>query len=248
MNCGEAYIWLAALDLPDSEVEFLATLLSEDECRRTEQFHFPSDRRRFIVGRGILRVLLGSLLQLAPGDLRFHFGPSGKPSLDPGQNPPDLRFNLAHAQGLALYGVTRGQEMGVDLEYRAALANAVSIAEEFFSPGESEALLALPPSEQLDAFYTYWTRKEAYLKGMGTGLEYPLDRFEVSLAPGQPVCLLRTTFENEILAADRWLLYDVMAPPQYAAALAVEGPISHLCQWEVAFTGHRLATTSLSSW
>ena len=123
------------------------------------------------------------------------------------------------------------------------------IAERFFSSAEMREILALPTGEQLNAFYTYWTRKEAYLKGIGTGLEAPLDQFTVPLATAEPIQIrsddeIGTTERNDEddrLIASTWLVHDIAVPPRYFAALAIDGKISHLHQWEVAYSGQTLA-------
>ncbi|HEX2242050.1 MAG TPA: 4'-phosphopantetheinyl transferase superfamily protein, partial [Gammaproteobacteria bacterium] len=88
--------------------------------------------------------------------------------------------------------VTCAREIGIDIEcIRSELAYE-QIAERFFSPREVAALRTVPTSRQLKAFFDCWTRKEAYIKARGEGLSLPLDRFDVSLAPGEPATLLST--------------------------------------------------------
>jgi 4'-phosphopantetheinyl transferase len=65
------------------------------------------------------------------------------------------------------------------------------VAERFFSAGERESLSAVPPSWWVEAFFNCWTSKEAFIKALGFGVSYPLKAFDVSLAPGEPVALLR---------------------------------------------------------
>jgi 4'-phosphopantetheinyl transferase len=241
MNPGEVSVWLAQLDLPDEEVRSLATLLSPDERMRAERFRMAADRHHFVVGRAILRLLLGSLLQVKPSDLRFHFGSSGKPSLDPSQNTDDMRFNVARAGALTLFGVAREQEIGIDLEYQADITSFMDIAQRFFSSAEKDILFALAGRERLRAFYALWTRKEAYLKGIGSGLGVSLDNFAVPLANAAPVRVQRQENtsvtgkpdDDERLAARTWLVYDIAVPPDYVAALATLGKISYLQQWEI---------------
>src|SRR4051812_36492284 len=74
-------IWQAELDRPDRQTEALANLLSADESARADRFRFEIHRKRFIVGRGLLRVLLGRTLGVAPETIAFAYGALGKPSL-----------------------------------------------------------------------------------------------------------------------------------------------------------------------
>ena len=243
---GEVTVALANLYLPEEEVEPLAALLTADESVRAERYHFPTDRRRFVVSRAILRLLLASCLQLAPTDLRFHYGSAGKPFLDPRQNWGNVHFNVARSGDLALYGLLREQDIGIDLEYQTSSVNYIGISDRFFSPAENQVIRSLPPAEQINAFYSFWTRKEAYVKGIGGGLGLPLDQFTVPLASAAPVqvCAKGSSDERHVATAwvnSGWLIYDLRVPPGYFAALAVNGEITELRQWEVLCRGRKFA-------
>jgi hypothetical protein len=101
---------------------------------------------------------------------------------------------------------------------------------QWHSAGEIAALRALPSSLQREAFFTCWTRKEAYIKARGLGLSLPLDQFDVSLAPGEPPALLNTRWDPA--EASRWSLCAIAVAPDYAATLAVEGNGWRLRCWE----------------
>ena len=229
-SSDEVHVWRVPLHPADSRVESLRRILSEDERSRAQRYHFPEDRRRFIVARGVLRTLLGGYLSAEPSRLRFRYGRQGKPALAPDSRGDDLRFNLAHSNDLALVAIGSGREVGVDLEFMRPDRAAEGIAEHFFAPGEVAALRALPANLQPEAFFHCWTRKEAYLKATGTGLALPLDRFEVSLVPGERAALLRT--EADPLQAARWSLQALFPGPNYVAALAVEGHSWQLRCWQ----------------
>src|SRR5262249_38196538 len=150
---------------------------------------------------------------------------TGKPALA-GQGRAGLRFNVAHSEGWALIAVTRGREVGVDLERLRAEVATPEIAARFFSPRECEALQALPGPLRAEAFFRCWTRKEAYLKATGAGLSVALDRFAVTLDPGAPAALVEHRDDPD--EVKRWSLRELPAPPGFAAALAVEGPSNGL--------------------
>jgi 4'-phosphopantetheinyl transferase len=127
----------------------------------------------------------------------------------------DVRFNVSHSGGWALLAVTRGSEVGIDIERVDSRFAADQIPERFFSPGEVARLRGLPADQQTAAFFRCWTRKEAYIKARGLGLALPLDSFDVSLGPDDPPELLR--------GADGWCVQDFDAPPGFAAAVVAEG-------------------------
>lgn len=219
---GEIHVWRIELDRPAAQVEQLAGVLGQDEPDRAGRFHFERDRRRFTVARGALRVILSRYVAFTPGELRFAYGPYGKPALAPPFNRNELQFNVAHSHNLALCAVKgSGSELGVDVEYIRPVLEAEQIAGRYFSPAEQAALRACPPEQKLAAFFNCWTRKEAYLKALGDGLARPLADFDVSLAPGEPVRLLQVKDQPE--EAARWFLAAFIPLPGYVAALATAG-------------------------
>ena len=117
--------------------------------------------------------------------------------------------------------MTREHEIGVDVErIRPDLAGE-KIAERFFSSREAATLRELPAHMRQKAFYTCWTRKEAYLKAIGQGITLHLDQFEVSVAPGEPAVLL--SINGDPKEASYWSLKGLDPGPGYVGALAVKG-------------------------
>ena len=142
-----------------------------------------------------------------------------------------LQFNLAHSGGLALLAVTRSGAVGIDIERIRPLPDYDRIMRSFFSTAESEAILALPPADQLQAFFTCWTRKEAYLKATGDGITVPLDRFSVAIVPGSPPRLLHV--EGAPQEEARWSFHNVPLEPGYLGVVALAGRIQTVqhCLW-----------------
>jgi len=113
---ADVHVWRARIDEAGFDLSRLEPLLSSDERARAERFAFADLRRRFIVTRGILRWLLAGYLEEDPRRLRFRYGPHGKPALDARRGEQTLQFSLSHSHGLALYAITRGREVGIDVE------------------------------------------------------------------------------------------------------------------------------------
>jgi 4'-phosphopantetheinyl transferase len=230
LSNAEVHVWRTTLDPATSCVERLQRTLSADEWSRAARFHFPRDRRRFIVARGVLRDILSRLLGVQPAALGFRYSAYGKPALADDVDEEGLRFNVSHSHEMALFAVTRGREVGVDIEYLGRETACEEIAERFFSARERASLRRLPAAMKHQAFFNCWTRKEAYIKAHGEGLSLPLDQFDVSLAPGEPVALLATHSDpREVL---RWSLQALTPGPDYVAALAVEGQDWRLSCWQ----------------
>ena len=221
LESDEVHVWRARLGVNAAQRQALFQTLSADERARSARFHFPQDRERFVAARGILRALLARYLNADPSQLSFRYNPHGKPALAAFWDHAGIRFNLSHSEGLALYAVSRHREVGIDLEFIRPHLAQEPMAEGFFSPREVAMLRSLPAPIQPEAFFHCWTRKEAFLKALGQGLSISLDQFDVSLLPGEPAALLRTSWDP--LAASRWSLQSLTPSPDYAAVLAVEG-------------------------
>ncbi|HVH29662.1 MAG TPA: 4'-phosphopantetheinyl transferase superfamily protein [Vicinamibacterales bacterium] len=168
---------------------------------------------------------------MEPKQIRFRYGPHGKPALASDHAMGALCFNSSHSHELALYAVTRDRLVGVDVEHVSRFIDAHEIAERFFSPSEIATLRSLQHEEKEDGFFACWTRKEAYVKARGDGLAMPLDSFSVSLSPGDPARILHVEGHPE--ETSRWFLCGLDAAPSYVAALVVEGRTHRFSRWQV---------------
>jgi 4'-phosphopantetheinyl transferase len=216
LGARELHVWRFALDGPEECRQSLWRTLTEDEQHRAQRFYFERHRRRFVMARGILRFLLGRYLRQAPERIQFGYGKYGKPVLEAGG---DLHFNLSHSGDAALLGLTRGRELGIDLEQVRPRDHLEELTQRFFAPAEVAALAAVAPPDRELAFFQCWTRKEAFLKAGGDGLARPLDSFCVTLRPGEPVRLLAV--EGDAEEAARWDLRTLTPWPGFVGCVAV---------------------------
>jgi 4'-phosphopantetheinyl transferase len=226
LAADEVHVWRASLERNDTTVQALERLLTAEERQRAQRFVFNRDQRRFVIARGLLRTILSRYLQRDPVRIQFSYGEHGKPFVD-GAN---IFFNLSHSNTMALYAVSAGRQLGVDVEHIRRDLDARAIATRFFSRAEVAALNDLPDEAQIDAFFNCWARKEAYIKARGEGIYFGLDKFDVSLSPGEAAALLRVEGDpNEI---SRWTFRSLRVHPDYAAAVAAEGGDWQLRCWE----------------
>jgi 4'-phosphopantetheinyl transferase len=224
---GEVHVWRIDLEQPVHLVEEFRKTLEPHEIDRANRFHFERHQRDFIVARGFLRYLVGRYLRTNAEAVRFSYGPYGKPALNDEDN--DLRFNMSHSHGVAVYAFAENRQLGIDVEHIRADFASEDIEQRFFSAFEVESLCGLPAAERVAGFFRCWTRKEAYIKATGKGLSQSLDGFDVSLAPSVPAALLRASDDT----VDRWSMFDVEVGEEHAGALVVEGEVSVIKYWEV---------------
>ena len=230
LDVNHVDVWRADLELGPPELYRLQKTLSPDELDRAARFYFPKDQQRFIAARGVLRDTLARYLGRPPAELHFSYASFGKPSLASDCAADALRFNVSHSGGIALYAVALQREVGIDLERIEPKFAGDEIAERFFSRNEVAKLRSLPASARLHAFFNCWTRKEAYVKARGAGLQIPLESFDVSLAPDEQAAFLS---DGEF----GWSLRALLLDPDYAAAIAVEGRDWQLRLWQWQIPG-----------
>src|SRR5579859_1836764 len=199
----EVHVWRAGLDVPESRERALEAHLADDEMKRARRFYHAKDRRHFAVARGLLREILSLYLDTPPDQLHLGYNPHGKPFL-PGTA---ICFNLSHAGGLALYAIARSMEIGIDIERIRTDFECVEVADRFFSHRETAALRSVPGDQQAVAFFSSWTRKEAFVKALGEGLSFPLNQLDVTLAPNEPARLVSIIGDSP--AAARFHLQDL---------------------------------------
>ena len=213
---GEAHVWAFSLALEDAVLDSPALLLSEDEQARAARFRFERDRRRYVAARGGLRRLLARYTGTPPAALLFDYEPYGKPVLRGG----GLHFNLSHSGDRALCAVA-ARRVGVDLEVIEPDRADGEAAALVFSPAENRALGALAGPARAEAFFSYWTFKEAFLKAEGLGLQAPVRDY--TLASEADADGFRVMLDGEGRAVLPWRLLALPVGEGCRAALAAAG-------------------------
>lgn len=188
------------------------SVLDDRERQRAAKFVRDVDRHSYLAAHIALRYVLGRQLEVPPGEVRFLrqacpncSAPHGRPALAGAGQP--VEFSLSHGGDLVLVGIA-ATPVGVDVEEVPAVQVAADLSARLH-PDEQREITAAARAEL--AFATVWTRKEAYLKGIGTGLSRGLGTDYVGAAGLAPL-------------PDGWSLLDVPVPDGYAGAAAVAGP------------------------
>jgi 4'-phosphopantetheinyl transferase len=172
----EAWIWTPEAAAPSSSCD-AATWLDGQERARAGRYRFERDRRRYIDAHAVLRLLLSARAGVAPEHVAFEIGEWGKPRL----RPAACAFSMSRSEDLVLVALADDGEIGADVERVRWLPDLDALAERCLTPVERAALAALPPAERNLAFMRAWTRKEACLKALGTGLRIEPSTFDVGL-------------------------------------------------------------------
>ncbi|MCI0333497.1 MAG: 4'-phosphopantetheinyl transferase superfamily protein [Planctomycetes bacterium] len=219
----EAHVWAAPLDIASTRFDTLWNTLRPHEQQRADQFRLDAPRHRFVIARAALRILLGRYLGVEPGDMLLTVDANGKPRLANRDNVPELHFNMAHSDQLALIGVTRGCEIGVDVERLRTVRHAAHIAQRYFHPNEVKTIEAAPPNDRDAAFMRCWTCKEAILKAIGVGITDSLAAFQAPIVDdGGRGSFVAVPTHSHGKSARCWL-QRLNPGDDYVAAVAVVG-------------------------
>ncbi|AKJ29876.1 4'-phosphopantetheinyl transferase family protein [Caldimonas brevitalea] len=226
-------LWLARLDATPDAARLAC--LSEAERQRAARFVFERDRRRYLAAHCLLREVLAEQCDQAPQALQFRQGIHGKPSLEAGH---PLAFNLSHSGDLAAIVVGPDGELGVDIEIVRPMSDVLSLAQHNFTAGENQELRDTDPARRELAFLWGWTRKEACLKALGSGLSLSPVTFHAGLAPlprtvelpgpeGPALAALRSLRCEGALLSVAWMAASGTSPPETtpAAAPPQSGPL-----------------------
>lgn len=217
------HFWYCDFNQNEDKLEFYNSLLSKDEMTRSSKFKFNKDRECYIISRGILRLLLGSYLDIRAKDITFKYTSYGKPEL---AFESDLKFNISHSGNMAAFAFFRNQEIGVDIEKIKDNFDVLELAQNFFSKKEVTVLEKQPKEDLSRAFFRCWTRKESFIKAEGSGLSFPLDKFAVSLDSDEHAELLETQWDFK--EKNEWQLFSFIPAIGYIAAIAVKNEVSNI--------------------
>jgi len=241
-------LWRIPLQRYREPVARLEALLSPEEKRRAKRFHFDTDRSRYTVTRGALRIILSQYLDVNPHDLRFQTGRFGKPHLvsphaasrkgptevstgllseNRASFRPELHFNLSHCEDLAVVAVSKKRLVGVDVEKVRNIGDLNRVVYRYFSQEEKHFLQSVSNSEYTAALLTLWSRREAAAKAFGLNLSAALSTMKIPpYSRGGGADLLNFAHLETDTGIKRpvWSIRDVELDNGHVGALCAEGP------------------------
>jgi len=218
LEAAEVRVWHAGIDLlaqhPAIEARAFARLGAAD-LARYGRFRHDIDRRMFLLGRAMARVLVGRALGRPPLAWTWREGPRGRPEVgDPGSA---VRFNVAHSAGLVVCALVHGREVGVDAEHLDRRPPESAVVERYCSPDEIADIRAWGDA-WCDRFLVYWTLKEAYLKARGLGIAVPLAEISFTVRSETDAAI---AFRGSLAGTDdRWAFTLARPTPRHLVAVA----------------------------
>ncbi len=218
ISANDVHIYLIQASDNKDKIPILREFLNIEEQKKADAFIFENDRINNIISRAGIKIILSRYLFVKPEDIVFINNEFGKPFLNEKINPEKITFNLSHSANYIIFAIAKDKNIGVDVQEKREILSFEDIINEFFSIDEKIAFQEIPNELKKNAFYTCWTRKEAYIKAHGKGLSYPLNQFTVSILPNSNAVLLNDEKTNVL----KWTFKDIEISSEFSASVAVE--------------------------
>ncbi|XP_076832381.1 L-aminoadipate-semialdehyde dehydrogenase-phosphopantetheinyl transferase [Brachyhypopomus gauderio] len=216
---------------------FAARCVQREEKERIGQFVFAKDARSAMAGRLLIRKLICEKMGFAWDGFRLERTPRGKPYLARPLSAPDSAspwsFNVSHQGDYAVLAAEPGRQVGVDV-MKTTMPGSSSVVEFFklmtrqFTELEWEKIQSAGSNwDQLDMFYRHWALKESFIKAIGTGLGFNLQRAEFHVSPtkmqeGQVYCQTRMYLDGE--EEEDWTFEECLLDKYHHVAVALAKP------------------------
>lgn len=218
-------VYLVDLRLFDAEA--MASVLSAEEQQRAAKLKMKDKREQFVISRALLREVLAlCLVETSAEGIYFSYGDHGKPAVNHTHMGKPIEFNLSHSGHYALIALTVTNKVGVDIEAVSDAVDKLGLAKRYFSEAETDQFKQLAKADQLDAFYRFWTRKEAFIKADGRGVSLGLGKFSVSLE--EKIKAAEILVDGSVDIEGKWYNYQPVSVPGYQTAIATNSDQLHV--------------------
>ena len=220
VDSGHVDVWRIPTRIDESRLTYFESVLSEAQRKRAARLRIAEKRHQYVIAHGLTRRILGHALSVSPAEIEFSRGPKGKPYIGGELAAEGLQFNMTHTSHMALIALTREREVGIDIERVRQNLQWEKLAKRYFSPDEYKSFEVQPANDRLRVFFVCWTRKEAVLKAIGTGIGGGLGSFDVSVDPASAPRLLGNRWNGRFHG--HWSMANIDTGSDYVATLVSE--------------------------
>ncbi len=213
LTTGFAHIYMHAISVGEGEI---IDGLSTHEQGRTGEYKLVADRERYIQAHLFLREVLSKYINVAPADIVFNYTTYGQPILVQMVRDEPVHFNISYCGTWVMVGVA-SNPIGVDVERIRDIEDEDMdrLSQTLFSAAERRYLQLIDNlPEKREYFFKVWTLKEAFIKGIGTGVSYGLQRFTALPGMGSAAPVLLCNEKG-------WILKQLSMVDGYTAAIAI---------------------------
>lgn len=211
-------VWHGSVDTDSTQSQHWR-VLDNHEKNQAERFKNPLLQQRYVAVHGRLRAILAHYLNVLPESIRIEKTAHGKPYL---ADYPELAFNLSHTADRMAVAVAKNCQLGIDIEHSKPRISLAGLVEKCFSDEEAAYWQQLPTAKQQQAFYQFWTRKEAFVKATGFGITVGLR--DCVLNPENPQTFLAVPAVCGL--ANTWQCRDLALGQDLCAALVADKAIA----------------------
>jgi 4'-phosphopantetheinyl transferase len=222
LGSGQIDVWLTSLSgvSSDLQLEYLQ-LLSEPERAKWKRFVARDAQLQYLVSRALARTALSKYAAVPECAWEFETNRYGRPHVSKPQAARNILFNLSNTTGLVVCAVAIDCEIGIDVENIMRALDIDALAPAVFAPMELADVRRSPSGDRRERFFSYWTLKEAYIKGRGMGLSLPLDAFWFDLNGLSPRLNVTSRCPDR---PERWRFHRYAPTPEHRMAIAVAAP------------------------
>jgi 4'-phosphopantetheinyl transferase len=162
---NEVHVWKVDLDSPMGEGSGDATFsaASSEVAGRDDL-----ELRRRSTARMALNTILAAYLKVSRTSVHLSKNSFGKPILDGQHHREKIEFNVSHSNDVSLIAVSADSRLGIDIESVDMTFPVRSVLRHFSASG----LFAVGDpagATDVNSFFEFWTRNEAYAKATGLG-------------------------------------------------------------------------------
>lgn len=218
LPASQIHVWMFSLADTDN-IRACFSLLSPEEKKRLGHFQKEKDRNRSLIGRSMLRYLLGRYLSYPPEKLCFETNIHGKPLLVEEKLPFSVHFNLSHSGDWIALAFSSDTPIGIDIEKLRPSIDRQKIIRRFFHPKETSVFHAPEESAHELLFFRYWTIREAFLKALGSGFSISPDSFLVEPVSGKETVPAKYRIIGNDKDYSNWQVEAITAPEGYICSI-----------------------------
>lgn len=179
-------IWLWDNAEFEAHAEDLCTCLSAEEQARRARKVKAKMGLHWAISRAKVRQTLSSFIDIPAQEIAFDANEYGQLSVANPQAKP-LFFSISHDGSRTALAISPAAPIGVDIE-RVQRLNPDEM-DWPLSIIERRDLANVASQDRFNAFFRYWTLKEAFIKALGTGVSFDLHSFSISPFKTNPVLL-----------------------------------------------------------